>query len=124
MLDGGDEQERMTLLYRGTLDLCVLAVLADEPQHAYGVVQRLADNGFGDVSYGTVYPLVTRLRRTGLVQQAAAPGRGGPARNVLSLTADGVAALERWAGQWRVHQERVASLVESMMEGQGRAHVS
>ncbi|WP_457204075.1 PadR family transcriptional regulator [Nocardioides sp. HB32] len=112
----------MSLLHRGSLDLCVLAVLREEPLHAYGVVQRLAEHGFLDVSYGTVYPLVTRLRRLGMVQQHAARGRGGPVRNVLSLTPEGRTALRRWTDQWRAHQGRVSALLDSTAESAERSH--
>jgi PadR family transcriptional regulator PadR len=111
-----DGAERTTLMHRGTLDLCVLAVLSDESLHAYGVVQRLAEHGFTDLSYGTVYPLVTRLRRLGMVEQHAARGQGGPARNVLTLTPLGHAALRRWSDQWRVHHQRVAALLDTTAE--------
>lgn len=114
MILGDDVTERTSLLHRGSLDLCVLAVLDDEPLHAYGVVQRLADHGFVDVSYGTVYPLVTRLRRLGLIEQRPSPGQGGPTRNVLSLTPAGRAALERWTAQWRLHQGRVTSILDAV----------
>lgn len=117
-----DAADRASLLHRGSLDLCVLAVLKSEPLHAYGVVQRLAEHEFGDVSYGTVYPLVTRLRRLGMLEQHSARGQGGPGRNVLTLTPVGCAALERWAAQWRTHQIRVSALLESTSQRVERPH--
>lgn len=122
MVGDGDAAERMSLLYRGSLDLCVLAVLSEDPLHAYGVVQRLAERGFPDVSYGTVYPLVTRLRRLGLVDQRSTRGHGGPARNVLSLTREGDAALQRWANQWRAHQAQVSGLLDTICRRTEQAH--
>lgn len=122
MLVGDDAAERTSLLHRGSLDLCVLAVLGEEPLHAYGVVQRLAEHGLPDVSYGTVYPLVTRLRRLGLIDQRASRGHGGPARNVLSLTTEGRAALGRWAAQWRSHQAQVSALLDTISERTEQAH--
>jgi PadR family transcriptional regulator, regulatory protein PadR len=117
-----DGVERASLLHRGSLDLCVLAVLDQQPLHAYGVVQRLAEHGFADVSYGTVYPLVTRLRRLGLVEQRPSPGHGGPARTVLSLTREGQATRRRWSAQWRDHGRRVGALLDATgeREEQGR----
>src|SRR6478672_8172023 len=110
---GTDAAERASLLHRGSLDLCVLAVLREQPLHAYGIVQLLTDHDFGDVSYGTIYPLVTRLRRLGLLEQTSTAGHGGPARNVLSLTPQGRSALQRWAEQWRNHQDRVSALLDA-----------
>lgn len=111
-----DAAERESLLLRGALDICVLALLDREPMHAYAVVQRLADHGFAQTGYGTVYPLVTRLRRLGLVDQHAESGKGGPARNVLTPTDAGRAALARWRTQWLETVGRVAGLLDHQSE--------
>lgn len=93
--------------------MCVLALLGAEPLHAYGVVQRLLERGFEQMSYGTVYPLVTRLRRQGLVEQRSEPSPGGPARHVLSLTDQGREALRGWSRQWEDNTHRVAALLHA-----------
>ncbi len=105
-------------LLRGSLDMCVLAILAREPMHAYGVVRRLADFGI-DTGYGTVYPLVTRLRARGLVSHAPEPGTGGPTRNVLSLTSTGHTTLDEWTAQWRASVSRVDDVLEGRPRGAG-----
>jgi PadR family transcriptional regulator PadR len=104
--------ERESLLLRGVIDMCVLALLAVKPNHAYGVVRQLQGQGFAQTSYGTVYPLVTRLRRQGLIQQESHPSPGGPARNVLTLTRAGHAALRDWRRQWEDSNHRVAAILD------------
>ncbi|MGI8646258.1 MAG: PadR family transcriptional regulator [Nocardioides sp.] len=106
-----DVTERATLLLRGSLDMCVLALIDREPMHAYAVVQRLADHGFQHTGYGTIYPLTARLRRLGLLDQRSEQGRAGPARHLLSTTAAGRAALGRWTAQWHETVERVAGVL-------------
>ena len=105
--------ERETLLLRGSLDLCVLRLLSCEPMHAYAVVRRLGEHGFDQSTHGTIYPLVTRLRRTGLIEQHATDGQGGPARHVLSLTEQGEEALADWTAQWQKHRDRVDGLLST-----------
>ena len=124
MVATDDAAERETLLMRGALDLCVLALLDQEAAHAYGLVQQLIDQGFEQSSYGTVYPLVTRLRRQGLVVRRSEASPGGPARNMLSLTPDGRAALERWGAHWRHTTARVESVItrQSSTSPQGETH--
>jgi PadR family transcriptional regulator, regulatory protein PadR len=112
MRDMAVSAKRETLLLRGTLDMCVLALLADRPTHAYGVVQRLHEQGFDQTSYGTVYPLVSRLRGQGLLEQSAEAGDGGPARHVLTVTDTGRATLDAWIRDWREMNRRVEKLVE------------
>jgi len=108
----GNLGERESLLLRGVLDMCVLALLAVKPNHAYGVVQQLQGHGFSQTSYGTVYPLVTRLRKQGLIRQESRPSPGGPAKNVLSLTRAGHAALQDWRQQWEASNHRVATVLD------------
>lgn len=104
--------DRESLLMRGTLDMCVLALLSRHPLHAYGIVQHLQEHGFAQTSYGTVYPLVSRLRRQGLLAQDLEAGGGGPARNVLRLTSDGRVALGEWTQQWREVNDRITDLMK------------
>jgi len=111
-----DVAERETQLLRGSLDMCVLALLDREPMHAYAVVQRLADHGFQQTGYGTIYPLTARLRRLGLLDQRSEQGRGGPARHLLITTAAGRAALSRWTAQWHETVERVAGVFAAREE--------
>lgn len=90
---------------RGVLDMCVLAIVDVEPLHAYGIVQKLQEHGFANASYGTIYPLVTRLRKQGLVDKQLEESPAGPARNVLAINEAGRAALQVWAQQWKLTTE-------------------
>ncbi|MFG1778533.1 PadR family transcriptional regulator [Micromonospora sp. NPDC049051] len=95
-----DAVERQAQLLRGSLDMCLLALLAAEPAHGYELVRRLDTAGFGTVSYGTVYPLITRLHRLGLVTSASKPSPSGPSRKVYRLTESGHERLRAWREQW------------------------
>jgi PadR family transcriptional regulator, regulatory protein PadR len=106
--------ERESLLLRGTLDMCLLALLEREPSHAYGVVERLQEHGFAQTSYGTIYPLVSRLRRQGLLTQQTVPSTGGPARNVLTVTTEGQQTLTDWLAQWNDVTDRIQALMKGV----------
>ena len=92
--------ERRTQLLRGVLDMCMLALLAKEPAHGYELVRRLNSAGFDTVGYGTVYPLLTRMRRLGLVADAPESSPTGPPRKVYGLTEAGRRTLGGWTTQW------------------------
>ncbi|MDP3890740.1 PadR family transcriptional regulator, partial [Nocardioides sp.] len=116
---------RETLLMRGVLDMCVLAILEGEPLHAYGLVQRLQECGFSAVSYGTVYPLVTRLKKQGLVDQTLEESPSGPARNVLQVNRSGRTALRLWSEQWHRTTEITRRALSASQETRGNEnHVS
>ncbi|MEV0330413.1 PadR family transcriptional regulator [Micromonospora echinospora] len=92
--------ERQAQLLRGCLDMCLLALLSAEPAHGYELVHRLDAAGFGTVSYGTIYPLITRLHRLALVTNALQPSPSGPPRKVYRLTETGHDRLRAWREQW------------------------
>jgi PadR family transcriptional regulator PadR len=94
---GGDRQ---TQLLRGALDMCLLAMLAKEATHGYDLVRRLDAIGFEGVGYGTVYPLLTRMRRLGLVAGELHASPAGPQRKVYALTEAGRARLHAWRQEW------------------------
>lgn len=116
--DGSDEvTERRTQQMRGVLDMCMLAMLADSPAHGYDLVRRLNDAGFDTVGYGTVYPLLTRMKRLGLVatEQTASPS--GPPRKVYALTEDGGRTLRTWTRQW----QQFVAVTDGVLAGAGSA---
>jgi PadR family transcriptional regulator PadR len=107
-----DLEPRRSLLLRGVLDMCVLSMVGREPDHVYGLVGRMADRGLDRVSFGSLYPLVTRLRQQGLLDDTSVPSPAGPPRTVLSLSRAGESALDRWTEQWRTMNAAVSRLLE------------
>ncbi len=107
-----DLEPRRSLLLRGALDMCVLAMVDRQPDHVYGLVGRLTGRGLGNVSFGSLYPLVTRLRQNELLDDTVEPSPLGPPRTVLSLTPTGRSTLERWADQWHHVNRAVAQLLD------------
>ncbi|MBE1490365.1 PadR family transcriptional regulator [Plantactinospora soyae] len=95
-----EDGDRQTQLLRGALDMCLLAVLAGEPAHGYELVRRMETTGIGPVSYGTIYPLLTRMRRLGLVVDKQEASPAGPPRKVYALTEAGHVRLDAWRQQW------------------------
>lgn len=105
------EGERQTQLLRGALDMCLLALLAQQPGHGYELVHRLAAAGFPTVGYGTIYPLLTRLRRLDLVTHVSQASPDGPPRKVYALTDAGRTRLRDWGRQWHQFADAVDTLV-------------
>ena len=71
---------RRTQLLRGVLDLCLLAVIEDEPAYGYEMTKRLRARGLSIVGEGSIYPLLGRLERERLVETYRAASNGGPPR--------------------------------------------
>jgi PadR family transcriptional regulator PadR len=107
------DAERQTQLLRGALDMCLLALLASEPSHGYELVRRVEAAGFAGVGYGTIYPLLTRMRRLGLVADEMQASPSGPARKVYALTDAGRSRLQTWQRQWI----RFVGVVDALLPG-------
>src|SRR4051812_43587868 len=94
------DPDRRTQLLRGALDTCLLALLAGRPTHAYDLVVQLEEHGLPGVGYGTVYPLMGRLRRQNLVTERVELSPSGPPRKVFEVSPAGLNALRDWTLQW------------------------
>ena len=94
------DQGRHGQWLRGVLDLCVLALLARRESYGYEIAQALDTAGLGRIQGGTLYPVLLRLQRTGLVTAGWREGDAGPARKYYRLTPAGAEALRRSAGEW------------------------
>jgi PadR family transcriptional regulator, regulatory protein PadR len=99
-------------LRRGTLELAVL--LAIGPSRRYGL-EILRHLEFADlvVAEGTVYPLLARLERDGLLKSDWVEGEGPRPRKYYQLTAAGRAHMKRMAHEFRA----VAGGIEQMIAG-------
>ena len=106
----GDEGRRSQLL-RGVLDLCLLAVVEEEPAYGYEMTKRLRARGLSIVGEGSVYPLLGRLERNGLVDTYRAASNGGPPRKYYRLTRDGQRALAAGVSEWRAARDAVDAVL-------------
>ena len=95
----GPPVERRSLVLRGVLDLCLLALLQDQPVYGYELTERLADRGL-PVAAGSTYPLLARLEKAGLVVTEQRPSPTGPPRKYYSPSGAGRAALEAGRAGW------------------------
>jgi PadR family transcriptional regulator PadR len=100
-----------TQLRRGVLEHCVLAVLARSPEYAFELVRRLSAVDGLVTSEGTIYPLLSRLSRDGMVSTTWQPSDAGPPRKYYDLTAAGRRALDAFVAEWSTFTEGVDDLL-------------
>ena len=105
-------EARRSQLLRGVLDLCLLAVLNDEPAYGYEMTKRLRARGLSNVGEGSIYPLLGRLEREGLVDTYRAASNGGPPRKYYRLTDDGRHALAAGTSEWRAARDAVDGVLD------------
>jgi PadR family transcriptional regulator PadR len=94
------DETTFSQLRRGVLEFCVLALLRDDERYSYELVRALGDVAGLVTSEGTLYPLLGRLRREGMVQSTWRESASGPPRRYYRITKNGDAALQAFASQW------------------------
>jgi PadR family transcriptional regulator PadR len=90
----------LTQLRRGVLEYCVLALLKDEERYGFELVRGLSEVDGMVTSEGTIYPLLSRLRRDRLVETTWRESSAGPPRRYYRLTTVGKEALDSFTGEW------------------------
>lgn len=90
----------LTQLRRGVVQHCVLALLGVRPQYAYDLVTALGNHPTLVTSEGTIYPLLSRLRRDGLVTTFLRDSDAGPPRRYYELTTAGRDRLAAFRTDW------------------------
>ncbi|OAA29468.1 PadR family transcriptional regulator [Kosmotoga arenicorallina S304] len=83
---------------KGVLDLCVLSVLSEEDCYGYQLVEKISDAI--KISEGTIYPLLKRLLKEGLLTSYIKESTEGPARKYYRLTPEGVAKCKKLRKDW------------------------
>lgn len=98
-------------LRRGVLEFCVLALLRDGERYSYELVRALGDADGLVTTEGTLYPLLGRLRREGVVDTSWRESPSGPPRRYYRLTHDGQAALGGFVIEWTRFRDSVDALL-------------
>jgi len=97
-------------LLKGILDGCVLAVIEKEPVYGYELSRKLQEIGLSDVSEGTIYPILLRLQKNGLIKGKIQSSDYGPNRKYYYLTEQGKESLDTIALEWKQIVNPVNSL--------------
>jgi len=102
-------QNLVSELRRGTLVLSVLSRLKQE-QYGYSLKQCLTEEGI-DIDQGTLYPLLRRLEKQGLLDSDWSVEENRP-RRYYKLNETGVTVLEELTAAWK----EMVSLVDKLLE--------
>ena len=95
--------------------LLVLGVLAREPSYGYRIVRRVNEEAAGMFVWqeGTIYPVLHRLEKDGLVRAQWRTADTGRERKYYSITAEGKRALAGQTEQWSAFHNLVLRVAEA-----------
>ena len=105
--------EHRSQLLKGVLDMCLLALIAEEPSYGYEMVHKLEERGLDLVSDGSIYPLLSRLQKQDLVEGYYEGSSGGPQRKYYRIRKEGEERLALWREEW----ERLETGVDAVLRG-------
>ena len=109
-------------LRRGTLDLAILLTLSAGPRYGLAIIQHL--EAFTDlvVTEGTIYPILGRLTREGLLDAQWVEGEAPHPRKYYRLTRAGAQRLEKMTGEWRTFVDKIGRLIDAAEGSRHAAH--
>ena len=92
--------EKFAAIRKGLLEFLILKIVAAEKVYVADILQRLSDTEFA-TQEGTLYPLLSKMRRDGLVDYEWQESDSGPPRKYYRLTAKGKSQLTELNEYWK-----------------------
>ena len=92
--------ERFTAIRKGLLEFVILRIVSVDKVYVADILRRLRDTEFA-TQEGTLYPLLSKMRRDGLVDYEWQESDAGPPRKYYALTTKGRAHLAELGEYWK-----------------------
>jgi len=110
---GNEKYSWVSQMRKGVVEVAILAMLAREQMYGSEIVGALASRPGLAISAGTVYPLLSRLKKSGSIESMWRESPVGPPRKYYTLTAKGRGELAEMAEAWR----EVSASIDSVLKG-------
>ncbi|MGA2246137.1 MAG: PadR family transcriptional regulator [Verrucomicrobiota bacterium] len=104
--------EKFSALRKGMLEFLVLRIIAAEKVYVADILKQLSATQFA-TQEGTLYPLLSKMRREGLLDYEWKESEAGPPRKYYKLTAKGRDQLRDTLQYWTEINETVKKLGQS-----------
>lgn len=101
----------LSQLRRGALEYCVLALLLEKERYGFDIVRTLGSIDGMVTGEGTLYPLLSRLKKDRHVATTWRESDAGPPRKYYAITAEGRRALAEFTAEWRRFRDAVDHLL-------------
>lgn len=100
---------------KGVLELCVLSLLSNRDYYGYEMVETISN--YIEISEGTIYPLLRRLKADNFVDTYLEESQSGPPRKYYTLTLSGKASVNELLGEWESFVEGVNRIIRGENNG-------
>jgi PadR family transcriptional regulator PadR len=92
--------DKFTAIRKGLLEFLILRIIASDKVYVADMLNRLSTTEFA-TQEGTLYPLLSKMRREGLVDYEWQESGAGPPRKYYQLTAKGKSQLAELNEYWQ-----------------------
>ena len=100
-------------LLKGLLEGCILEIISKGETYGYQLTEDLNRMGFDNLNEGSVYPVLMRLSKKGLVETEMKKSTLGPKRKYFQISEEGKEYLETFKTAWF----DISSVVNTIMKG-------
>ncbi|HTX23470.1 MAG TPA: PadR family transcriptional regulator [Steroidobacteraceae bacterium] len=101
--------ERFGPIRKGLLEFLILKIVQADKVYVADMLKRLSATEFA-TQEGTLYPLLSRMRREGLVDYEWKESEAGPPRKYYELTTKGHSQLAELTDYWNAINKTIDSL--------------
>lgn len=91
--------------------MCLLSIIKEEASYGYEMVSKLRERGLDLASEGSIYPLLSRLQKQGMIEGYLVQSSEGPARKYYRMSEKGRKVLEEWTDEWHVFRTSVDAVL-------------
>ncbi len=100
-------------LRRGGLDLAILLTVAPAPRYGLEIIRHLEESTDLVLTEGTIYPMLARLTRDGVLKAEWVEGEAPHPRKYYRLTDRGRRRLEAMLAHWAAFADKIGRLIEA-----------
>ena len=103
-------------LRKGIFELIILGVLQDESHYGYSLVKEIIGSTDFSINEGTIYPILSRLTKGGLIKYEWVESNQGPPRKYYHLTREGKVTFQTLKKEF----DNLVALVDGIQSKPGK----
>jgi PadR family transcriptional regulator, regulatory protein PadR len=102
-------EDRFSSIRKGLLEFLILRIVSSDKVYVADMLKRLSTTEFA-TQEGTLYPLLSKMRREGLLDYEWQESDAGPPRKYYSLTREGAIQLNELNDYWKSINATISQL--------------
>lgn len=113
---GREQDSWVSQIRKGVVEVVILGLLSRQRMYGSQLVEELSAHPELAISAGTVYPLLSRLKKAGVIDSMWEESPVGPPRKYYRLTPTGESELVEMSMAWRSVSRAVDTMIKGVAE--------